>query len=256
VPNTVTFGFGTNDNNQLWDLTGSYSLSLNINQRNTIQVPMTLGFVLIQDASGNLTSPPGDIQNLVLGDPVSGPSFTVTYKVTGKVTGSGGAARARFTIRMTGNGTVGNITVKSMSAILIVDASPNPADGQLEGNTDAKFSAKFSNGIESLAGTIPAADFTTALPPGVDGTWSISLQVAGFNSLSGSAIITTTTHSLGFIVEGPFKNHTFDVALRGSGGISNNSGVGSNARAMLTSALDSIAINGKVMGQKVLLSSD
>src|SRR5215469_11826240 len=195
VPSTVTFGFGTNnDGSQLWDLSGGYSLSLNVNLRNGIQVPMTLGFQLVQDASGNLSSPAGDIQTLTLGDPATGPVFAVNYKITGKVTGSQGTARARFTMRMTGSGFIGDtntITVKSMSAILVVDASPNATSGQLVGLTDARISAKFSNGIESLTGTIPAADFTTDLPPGVDGTWGLTLQLAGFNSLSGSAVITT-----------------------------------------------------------------
>ena len=266
VPPSVSFGFGTNagDGTQLWDLSGSYGLSLNINLRNGIQVPMTFGFNLIQDASGNLSSPTNDFQNLVLGDPVIGPSFTVTYKITGKVTGSGGAARARFTIRMTGNGIAGGVTVDSMSAILVVDASPNSGDGQLEGVTDTKFSAKFSNGIESINGSIPATDFATALPPGVDGSWGLTLQLAGFNSLSGTAIITTSSHIFGFIVEGPFKNDTFNVSLRSTSELVDTtfpgptalSSVGSSAKASIDSTFETIVLNGKVMGQKLILSSE
>lgn len=255
VTGTVTFSFGDTPATQLWDLSGGYSLNLVVNQRNGIQVPLQVGFNLVEDARGNLTAPSGDFQALTLGD---GTLFTVTYTITGKVTGSGGAARARFTIRMTGNGTVGGITVNSMSAIFVVDAQPNSDDGLLHG--PARFSAKFSNGVEGVSGTID--DIATALPSGVDGTWTLTLQVAAFNSLSGSAVVTTSSRSFGFIVSGPFDQSTgdFNASLHGVGtsAVPNTmvSGAGSNARVRVDTSFNLLVLDGKLMGQSLFVSPD
>lgn len=257
VTGTVTFSFGDTPATQLWDLSGGYSLNLVINQHNGIQVPLQLNFNLVEDARGNLTAPPGDFQALTFGD--SAPAlFTVSYTITGKVTGSGGAARARFTIRMTGNGTVGGITVNSMSAILVVDAQPNAEDGLLHG--PARFSAKFSNGVEGVSGTI--GDIATALPAGVDGTWTLTLQVAAFNSLSGSAVVATSSRTFGFVVTGPFDQSSgdFDARLHGASTstVPNTmiSGAGSDANARIDTSFNLFILDGTFMGQRLSISPD
>lgn len=253
APTTVTFSFGTSEGSQLWDLSGGYSLNLVVSERNGVQVPLQVNFNLVEDARGNLTSPAGDFQALTL----NGMLFTVSYTIAGKVTtDSSGTTHARFTIRMTGNGTVGGLTINSMSAIIVVNATPNAEDGLLHG--PARFSARFSNGVEGVSGTIQ--DIATALPPGVDGTWTLTLQATAFNSLVGTAVVTTPTRTFGLIVTGPFSqaNQAFVVTLRGSGAVANTSisGVGSNAKAMIDQTLDTIGGVGKLMGQRVLLSSD
>src|SRR5579864_2979173 len=96
VPPTVTATFGTTEGTQLWDLTGTYGVSMTVNQKNGIQVPVTLGFTIVQDASGNLHGVVGDLQGITLNDSAS---FGVNYTLSGKVTGSGGNAQARFVVR-------------------------------------------------------------------------------------------------------------------------------------------------------------
>jgi hypothetical protein len=249
VPATVTFGFGTNADSQLWDLTGNYSINATVNQHNGIQVPLTTVFSLVQDAAGNLHGVNGDIQQVTLGDSTS---FAVTYTVNGRVTGAGGAARARFTVRMTGSGTVGLLGTVNFSGVLVVDAVPNPDDGELEGT--AEFSAHLGGGLEGVNGVIP--DFATPLPPGVDGTWSLDMQLMGGRSLNGSAVITTDAgQTMGFTVSGPLNavGDSVIAKLRGSGAVANTSisGVGSSATINSDLAFDSFGFTGKLMGQKL-----
>jgi hypothetical protein len=244
VPSTASLSFGQTPDTLLWDLSGAYSLNLVVNERNGIQVPLIVGFNLIEDASGNLHGVTNDIQALSLG----GAGFTVSYTITGKITGSGGAATAKFTMRIIGNGSVGNGNSDNFSAVLTVVASPNPDDGNLEGV--AKFSARVSGGIEGVSGTIP--QFSTALPPGVDGTATLNFQIAGFSSVVGTATLTTSSRTLGFLVEGPLRNGVFNCTLKGSSAVQNidTSGVGSNGKAQIDSTFDTAMVTGKFMGQK------
>ena len=244
VPSTAIVSFGQTPDTLLWDLSGTYSLNLVVNEHNGIQVPLTFSYNLIEDAEGNLHGVTNDIQYLTIG----GAPFTMAYTITGKITGSGGAATARFTIRIFGNGTVGNQNINTFSAVMTVVASPNPDDGNLEGV--ARFSARFSSGIEGVSGTIP--QFSAALPPGVDGTATLNFQIAGFSSVVGTATLTTSSRTLGFLVEGPLRNGVFNCALKGSAAVQDidTSGVGSNGRAQIDSAFDTAEVTGKFMGQK------
>jgi hypothetical protein len=184
----------------------------------------------------------------------------VSYRITGKVTGSGGAATARFTVRMVGNGTVGGILLNTMSAILVVDAVPNLDDGQLEGvaRFSSNLNSSFAPGLGSVSGTV--TDFATPLPSNVDGTWSLILQPSPLNnSVAGLAGVATSTGQVfGFIISGPFRNEVFKTNLKGAGNISNTTmtGVGSNAKALFDSSFDLLEFNGKLMGQKVFITSD
>lgn len=251
VPALVTASFGTNDGTQLWDLTGDYSVSATVTERNGITIPLTVDFHIVQDASGNLRGVPGDFRILDL----NSNAFAVGYRITGKVTGSGGSAQARFTVRFIGNGQVGSLPNVRFSAVLVVNASPNPEDALLDPITPAKFSARFSGGLESVNGTLP--DFDPPLPSGVDGTWTLTLQMIGGRSLNGSATITTGPGQImGFTVTGPVNGNANSATarLRGSRAISGTtiSGVGSKATIFSDVAFDNFSVNGKVMGQQIV----
>lgn len=252
LPAIVTYNFDTNSNVQLWDLTGTYSVSVTLTEKNGISVPLTLAFNIVQDAAGNLHGVARDFQAISFGD---GNLFTVTYTIIGRITTVAGAPTARFVVRFVGNGTEGSLPNVNFSAILLVDAVPNAEDGQLEGN--AKFSAKLGGGLEGVSGTI--SPFSVPLPPGVDGTWILTLQLLGGRSLIGSAIITTDAgQTMGFTVSGPLNANSTNSAvfarLRGSGAIASTSigGVGSSATISTDFSFDSGTLSGKLMGQTFL----
>jgi hypothetical protein len=250
VPALVTASFGTNAGTQLWDLTGDYSVIATVTERNGVTIPLTVDFHISQDAKGNLRGVPGDFRILDL----NSNAFAVSYRITGKVTGSGGTAQARFIVRFTGNGQVGALPNVRFSAVLIVNATPNPDDGMLDPITTAKFSARFSGGLESVSGTLP--DFDPLLPAGVDGTWTLTLQMLGGRSLDGSATITTGPGQImGFTVTGPVNSGGATARLRGTPALTGTtiSGVGAKVTVFATDpTFDSFSVNAKVMGQNLV----
>ena len=251
VPSEVTFTFGTtNDGTQLWDLTGSYGVNMTVNEKkNGLQVPVTLGFSIVQDAAGNLRGVPGDLQGITLNNDTV--LVGVSYKLSGKVTGSGGAAKAKFVVHFTGNASIGGFQNVSFSAVLEVTAVPNSNDGQLEGA--ANFSAHFGGNFEGVNGTIP--DFAAPLPPNVNGSWTLDIQMLGGDSLAGSATITTGPGQiLGFKVSGPVNTSSAIARLRGvRGGVSTQNISSDNSQITILSdvTFDDFVLNGKAMGQKL-----
>jgi hypothetical protein len=251
VPGNLTFTFGTtNDGTQLWDLTGTYAVNMTVNTKQGLQVPVSLGFSIRQDAAGNLRGVVGDFQGLSINDVAL---VGVSYTLSGKVTGSGGKAEAKFVVRFSGNASIGEFQNVNFSAVLSVDAVPNSGDGQLEGV--AKFSSHFAGiGHEGVTGTIP--DFAALLPAGVDGSWTLNLQMIGGNSLAGSATIATGPGEvLGFNVTGPVNASSAVARLSGiRGGLVTQtiSAAGSKITILSDVTFDDFSLGGKVMGQKLV----
>src|ERR1700750_2261084 len=100
IPPSLTFGLGPDvaPETQLWDLTGDYDVHLEIVTRNGLAIPVEISFSLKQDPSGKLTGPAGNISGLVFNNDDNS-AFAISTKISGKVTGSGGLARAHFTVR-------------------------------------------------------------------------------------------------------------------------------------------------------------
>jgi hypothetical protein len=223
---------------------------MTVNTKQGLQVPVSLGFSIRQDAAGNLRGVAGDFQGVIIGDAVA--LGGASYTLSGKVTGSGGTAEAKFVVRFNGNASIGQFQNVNFSAVLSVDAVPNSNDGQLEGV--AKFSSHFTGPFEGVTGTIP--DFAAQLPPGVDGSWALNLQMIGGNSLTGSGTITTGPGEvLGFNVSGPVNASSAVARLSGlRGGLVTQtiSAAGSKILILSDVTFDDFSLGGKVMGQKLV----
>ena len=174
VPANLSFNLGTTDAppaSQLWDVGGSYGLSLLVVQKSGIEVPVQISFNLIQAANGKLSTVSNDFgQGLDISD---NSFFAITPSISGKVTGVGGIARVHFTVRFNGNGTLAGHPDVPVSGSLTVDAETDSNSGQLVGVKVSKFSASFP-GFSTLKGQ---AQFGSDLPPGVDGSWNLTLQL-------------------------------------------------------------------------------
>ena len=251
VPSSISFDLGPNvsADSALWDVSGSYSLDLVVHQRSGIDVPIQLSFSLIQDASGKLTTVSNDIQGLT----INGNSFfTITPQVSGKVTGIGGVARVHFTVRFRGSGNVGGVNDVPISGSLSVDSETDAESDQLIG-VKSKFSASLS-GFSSLNGQV---DFSSALPPGIDGSWNLTLQIVALSKIGGTATIDTHSRTLGFDLSGKFKAGTFKIKAMGANDVQDaQNGSGSSATILLSDPFDSItSFTGKILGQKMSFSN-
>lgn len=252
-PSTLSFNMGpaVAQETQLWDFGGSYSLSLLVEERNGIEVPIVLTFNLIQSANGKLSTVSNDFgQGLDISD---NSFFAITPRISGRVTGVGGIARAHFTVRFSGSGTLaGHPDTVPVSGSLTVDAEADGSTNQLIGVKMSKFSASFSS-FGSLKGQV--RDFSAELPPGVDGSWNLTLQAVALNKVVGTGIIHTPSRSLGLDLSGTFKNDIFKIKAKGANDVQDTqSGSGSSATMILTSEFNSLTLNGKILGQKIVFS--
>ncbi len=243
-PSSVTFAIGgTNGGPQLWDLQGSYSLNVLVQQPNGIGTPLVVNFFMNEDGAGRLTGFPGDIQGLQLGSDF----FAVTYLISGKVTGFNGQAHAHFTIKFSGNGSLSGGPSGPFHATLTVNADVDSEGLQLSG-PKARFSASAPGA--SVRGTV--IDFATPLPEGDDGTWTLTMQISALSKVVGTGVIGTPQQNLGLDLSGTFKNGGFKLKAHGVNDVADTvSGVGSTATILLTPNLDNMILDGKFMGQRL-----
>jgi hypothetical protein len=248
VPPTLSFDLGTSNSPEsaLWDLNGSYVVDLQVAGRNGLAANVEIGFTLIQSPSGALSTTTNELSNVSVvfnGDNQS--AFAGIGKITGKVTGFGGIARAHFTVRFIGAGSLGGQNT-DINGSFTVDADTDPSTGKLTGTKLSNFSANFP-GLNSISGK---AEFETDLPS--DGTWNLTLNMVGINKITGSGVIATPLQSLGIDLAGKFKNGLFVIKTKGGTDVPNTvSGVGVLGTILLPDTFDTIQFNGKLLGQKL-----
>jgi hypothetical protein len=251
VPPTLSFDLGTTDapGTELWDIGGSYNLNLLVEQRNGIEVPIQLSFNLIQDANGKLSTISNDFQSLSISD---NSVFAIVPRISGKVTGSAGIARVHFTVQFSGSGTVAGINDVPVNGSLTVDAETDASTGQLVGVKVSKFSAN----VTGFSGLHGQAQFAVDLPPGVDGSWNLTLQLVALSKVVGTGTINTPSRSLGLDLNGAFKGGIFKIKAKGANNVQDaQDGTGSSATIFLTTSFDSLVLNGKFLGQKLSIST-
>ena len=248
--NNLTFNFDTNSI-PLWDLSGSYSLNLPVQEPNGDTITVTLGFIMRQDAAGNLHGAVNDIQGMILDQ---NSTFAVTYRIVGKVTGSDLGPIAHFVIFFSGFGGSSEQPQGHMSATLSVDATIDQDFLTLDPITPIRFVARLPQA--SVRGIVPLdldPQYLIPLPPGEDGSWSLNLQFDTFNRVVGSAIITTPSQSLGFQLFGVLRNEEYTLRIFGAADVPGTvSGVGSRATILLPFDVSTVdSLNGKIMGQRL-----
>ncbi len=246
IPPSLSFDLGPSvaPETQLWDLTGDYDLHFDITANNGLSIPVEVSFSLNQDASGKLTGSAGNVSGLVFNNDDNS-AFAITTKIAGKVNGSGGFARAHFTVHFSGNGSFGGIQNVVVSGSFTVDA--DTSSGDLSGRVK-DFRSKIGN-LNRINGR---SDFSANLP--TDGSWNLSLNVAGLTQFVGVGAINMPQHSFGIDLKGKFNNNLAVIALqaKGAGDVPNTiSGKGSNPKIFLTPSFDTLQVEGRVLGQRM-----
>jgi hypothetical protein len=184
IPPSLSFSLGPSvaAETQLWDLTGDYSVLLEVTDHNGLAVPVNISFSLRQDTSGKLSGPVGNISGVVFNNDDNS-AFAITAKIAGKVTGSGGLARAHFTVHFKGNGSFGGLQNVAINGSLTVDGETDPSSGQLVGTRISKFTAKIGGGLNHITGK---SDFAAGLPTASSACVMASISACAVASLSNS----------------------------------------------------------------------
>jgi len=248
VPPTLSFALGTTDapESALWDLNGSYVVDLQVAGKNGLAANVEIGFSLIQSPSGALSTSTNELSNVSVvfnGDNQS--AFAAVGKITGKVTGFGGIARAHFVVRFAGSGSLGGRNT-DIQGSFTVDAETDPSTGQLVGTKLSNFSANFP-GLNSISGK---GEFATGLPS--DGTWNLTLNLIGINKITGSGVIATPLQNLGLDLAGKFKSGLFFIKAKGATDVPDaGNGIGLMGTVLLPDTFDTIQFSGRLLGQKL-----
>src|SRR3954464_6385581 len=99
IPPTLTFDLGTSNSieSQVWDLNGSYVVSLEVLGKNGLSVPVQVAFTLIHSPSGKITTTTNEPVNCsVVFNNDDQSAFACQATISGKVTGVAGFARVHF----------------------------------------------------------------------------------------------------------------------------------------------------------------
>lgn len=242
----TTFSFGL-PLTPVWDVSGYYDLTNHMQGAKLRPMDIIFSGVGIGlDAHGRLQGA-GTMVVRVGDDYVGG-----DYKISGTVSGGGAKTKAVFSLRFKGNGTVaGVLTVCNISAKynLVVDPVGRNLVGTITGN--ANFSSLGSGKLNS--------PIILPLPGGVDGGWSIVLDVFPFgNKISGTGVILVNSltnapqTALATKANGSLPKQDTRAKMKVAG-YGNSSGTQVNMQFIpLLGATNLIAtVSGKVLGQKV-----
>jgi hypothetical protein len=249
VPSTLNFNLGSTNNpeSQLWDLNGSYAVDMVVENKGHAE-PVQVAFTLVHGPSGKLSTITSDLVNAsVTFNNDNNSSFVCQATVSGKVTGVNGVARAHFTVRFIGNGSLGNRST-TIKGSLTVDAETDQTTGKLLGARASKFSASFA-GLNAIKGI---ADFATPLPPNIDGSWKLKMNLVGLSKLTGTGVILTPHQALGVNLTGKFQRDLLVTKAVGANTVPDTvSGKGLSATISIPTSFDEVLFRGKVLGQSM-----
>jgi hypothetical protein len=221
-------------NQLVWDISGNYELSPTVGDEVSVRFPITI----VEDSQGKLTGA-GNVTVSIDGDNVPG-----TYVLKGTITRSGGVTKVNASVKLSGKGVLqGQQSTYSLSAAYKLDI--DPASRTITGT--ARGSAKASG-----LGSGPISEnFTDPLPTGMDGGWSLDMNlVPNGTKLGGtSSIHLNNGRSLDLGVKGSYspKNHKSTITLNGI-----NTAKGTTLTVVGNDdALTTMTVKGKILGQVV-----
>lgn len=250
LPPTLSFPLGASNapESQLWDLNGSYVVEMLV-EHNGLAVPVEVAFTLIHAPNGQLTTTTNEFVNCsVTFNNDTDSSFACQATIGGKVSGVAGIARAHFTIHFVGNGSLAQQSSTIKGSLTVDSEVDSGSGGQLMGTKLSSFTATCP-GLLSIHGK---GDFGVGLPPGVDGSWNLTMHLLGLGKVTGSGIIATPSESLGLDLNGKFQKGLFMVKAVGSTDVPNTvNGAGCSGSILVPPTFDTVQFKGKLLGQKL-----
>ena len=219
----------------LWDVSGTYSESLG---------GLSLDYILNMDSSGKFTGQGS----------VSLPSFSgvdlslkADYSFHGAVSTAGSDVRVGMTMKMKGGGEIqGTNFTFSASATenLTVDTANQQLSGLVTGSESISIPALHKHATVPFRTTVQ-----TALPAGMNGTWTLALDVSpNGNKYSGTGWVTLSSgKALPVVVTGGYvpKTGVSKLTVKGAGINLSLTGQLYNGQVIVQK------LSGKALGQKV-----
>jgi hypothetical protein len=158
----------------VWDVSGSYLFDQPI--EGTAQVPMQYAVDLVLDGSGRVR---GSGSTMVQ---IGADTVYASYKVNGSVSGSGNDTRVNFSVRLNGQDWFQGVARKfniSVQYKLAIQSQTLLLVGTAKGNSN----------ISGVGGGKIDSDVSMPLPFGVDGSWSVVVDLLPLKPISGTGEI-------------------------------------------------------------------
>lgn len=236
-----SFAFATSSI-PLIDLSGSFDTSQSIIGAGGTTTPLVYSLNLTNDPSGRIHGTGAAIIQI-------GNDFVVgSYVATGSASGGGAQpTRVSLIVRLTGEGPIAG-TETSFTIAIRYNLTLNVSDGELQGT--ARGFARFSH----LGSGLIREDFAAMpLPGGINGSWSVTLNVVPLLQLAGTGTISLPNgRNLQGMISGTYSSGSGIAKIRLTG-IGSDKGF---SVTITTSSSDSgpqlETVRGRVLGQTLL----
>jgi hypothetical protein len=242
----VDFSFNSSNAPAVYDLTGAYTLSQNVQGVGGTTVPLSIGVTLIQNSRGVIKG--SGITTATLGSGTTASTFAGFYNANGRITSlADGTRRANLNVHMHNTDIVAGVRSSfNISAHYVLDVTPDGFSGSVRGS--AQFSGLGSGRIDS-----PVA---APLPPGIDGSWGVSMNILPLGKLTGTASITVSNSVFGPLqmrLSGRF-DQTTGLSIVNLNGIKGAQGNNLHMEFFIdTNSVPTLSsMHGRIMGQQVL----
>lgn len=226
---------------RVYDLSGSVAIEQAMIGAGGQETPIAFSVDVTHDAKGRLSGTGMTILN------VGNDFVAAAYKVNGKTSGGGNSVnRASFTVKLSGEDTIAGVPNTRFSISihynLEADAEELAFIGSARG--DAHFSGLSSGSIKS--------DVSVGLAPGMDGSWSVQMNIVALKKLAGSSTITLSNQrGLQTHLSGSYSSSTAIAKVKLSG---IDEGKGTSVNLNFISSQEGTEIeklSGKILGQSV-----
>jgi hypothetical protein len=230
---TVPFNNALN----LWDISGTYRENTDL---------FDMDYTLNMQPSGKFTG---------LGTSSyyeSGLSLNGDFTVNGGITSAGTLVRVSFVLSMTGTGNYeGNEVIFSAKASEVLEI--DTAGQQMVGTTSGGVKVTIPELKRSRSAKIPKSEVVTALPPGMDGSWELTVNLnTNATKYAGTANVELVNgRDLPLVATGSYtpKTDLSKITLKGT---DVNKGLALTLNASASAAqMDIKKLTGKLLGQKV-----
>src|SRR6266404_3933946 len=223
----------------LWDFSGTFQpAGQTIQGAGGDEVPLSLAVDLTHAANGRLSGS----GITVVG--IGADYVAANYTASGRASGESSDAKVNLSIRLKGVGTIAGRNT-SFNISITYKLQVKQEAGILAGT--ARGHASFG---QAGGGPIKS-DVAAPLPPGMDGSWLLQLDISDLNKLSGTGnIILSNTRTLPGNVNGSFSSSADQSKLKFTG---LDDGKGSSLNLTLETSSHGVSrivkLKGKVLGQ-------
>jgi hypothetical protein len=250
----VTIAFDRS-NVPVWHIAGPYGFQHDAVAFGNTELTVAYGLTIGQDERGRLE---GEGQTILQ---IGADFVAADYKVSGRISSHDGIARAVFSIKLDGTDTIGgerrNFTA-SLKYDCVVDAEALELTGVAHGSVS----------IGGVGGAKIDEPITLPLPAGVNGSWSVVMDIIALKKIAGSGVISISRYLSPDVPAGEPATLDLPADLNGSFSESKNltrlrvtgkdQGKGNSVQMELRDEGGEVvvlSVRGTVLGQKITLSA-